>query len=207
MANWRSRVEEFRNVSLKTEFLDARIQNEQRAKTILNIKSGKFGKTDFIEFLDACNREIVPPNIHTDKLNNHETCTRFQLSFNGKNRNLMLNTLAECNKCIYELWQSRDNSIYHALERFWQNKRIKGAGIGLPTMIMYLKDPNKYNVWIPFLSDALGIFAGKVFGKTRNVDNYIEYNDYINRSLRQLIPDNRFKPQEIDYILFRIGRS
>ena len=74
-------------------------------------------------------------------------------------------------------------------------------------MIMYLKDTEKYNVWIPFLSDALGIIEGKTFNKKRNVENYVEFNNYIIRSLRQIIPNYNLKPQEIDYILFRIGRS
>ena len=134
MTNWRTRIEEFRKVSLKTEFLDSRIQNEQSARDILNKKAGNFDKQDFLEFLAACNMEIVPPNIHTNELNDHETCTRFQLSFIGQNRNLMLATLAECNKCIWELWRSHDDKIYIALELFWKNKRIKGAGSGFPTL-------------------------------------------------------------------------
>ena len=73
-------------------------------------------------------------------------------------------------------------------------------------MIMYLKYPDKYNVWIPFLSDALGIITGRTFEKQKNVENYKEYNKCINGAMQRLISDPPLKPQEIDYILYRIGR-
>ena len=206
MTNWRSRIAAFRKVSLLPKFLDARIHNEQEARYLLDTKAGNFDKTDLIDFLTKCNKEMVPPNIHTNILNDHETCTRFQLSFIGQNRNLMVATLIECNNWMHKLWRSPDDGIYESLELFWRNGRIKGAGSGLPTMIMYLKYPDKYNVWIPFLSDALGIITGRTFEKQKNVENYKEYNKCINGAMQRLISDPPLKPQEIDYILYRIGR-
>ena len=115
-----SRIAAFRKVSLLPKFLDARILS----RYLLDTKAGNFDKTDLIDFLTKCNKEMVPPNIHTNILNDHETCTRFQLSFIGQNRNLMVATLIECNNWMHKLWRSPDDGIYESLELFWRNGRI-----------------------------------------------------------------------------------
>jgi hypothetical protein len=49
---------------------------------------------------------------------------------------------------------------------------------------------------------GISIFTGEKISSKRNADNYIKFNETVNRELRE--PFN-LKPQEIDYILFRIN--
>ncbi len=203
MQRWAPTIEEFRKVSLQPDFITVRIQSELTARELINSKCDGFNKNDLERLLDLCNTEKVPPNIYTNQLSEKETCTRFRLSFIGANRKNMINCLESCNRWISALWKTTND--IDTLRMFWKEGSIKGAGIGFPTMILYLKNPDKYNVWIPFLSNGLGVLAGKNLGIKKDVMKYIEFNDTIITLLRQDSMKPPIKPQEVDYILFRIG--
>ena len=188
------------DVSTKPELLFARVSAENKARILLNNKAGYLSESDLDHFLNLCNTELVPPNQYSIKLRDIETITRFQLSFIGQNRKLMADSLESTNEWIKRLWEQTDD--YSSLTRFWNENQVPGAGMGLPTMILYLKDSSRFNVWLPFLNKGISIFTGEKISSKRNADNYIKFNETVNRGLRE--PFN-LKPQEIDYILFRIN--
>ena len=113
----------------------------------------------------------------------------------------MVNALRECNYWIGSLWKTNDDP-FNILSQFWKLNEVPGAGMGLPTMILYLKNPAVYNVWLPFLNTALSHFTGQILSSQRNAENYFTYNSILNKELREPFD---LKPQEIDYILFRIS--
>ena len=188
-------------ISTKPEFIIARVSAEKSAKTLLENKFGSFDTSDLVYFLNLCNTEIVPPDRNTTKLRDKETLTRFQLSFIGQNRKLIINSLESCNFWIKRLWTEKVDN-YHVLSQFWSENQVPGAGVGLPTMILYLKDPDHFNVWLPFLNNAISFFSNQEISMTRNAENYHKFNDTVNKNLRQSF---NHKPQEIDYILYRIN--
>lgn len=187
-------------ITSKPEFLKARLQAEDQARKLLDDKSGAFDVNDMEKFLNLCNIELVPANLHSNKLRQKLTRTRFRLSFIGQNRNLMIGSLELCNYWIHCLWHSVDDPIM-VLSQFWSKNQVPGAGMGLPTMILYLKNPVEYNVWLPFLNDACNLLTESKLSSKRTVQNYLLYNKTINEELRNPLS---LKPQEIDYILFRI---
>lgn len=191
------------DVTLKQEFLQARLQAENEAKALLLNKGGNFSENDMVKFLNLCNTEIVPLNDYSIKLRNYKTCTRFQLSFIGQNRKLMIKSLDLCNYWILRLWKTKNDPLSD-LSEFWEKKPVPGSGVGLPTMILYLKDPTEYNIWLPFLNDACNLFAGHKLSSKRNIENYLLYNNTVINELRK--PFN-LEPQEIDYILYRLEKS
>ena len=205
MSDWKNRIEEYRKVSLQPEFLEARVNAESEARELLKSKLGQFNREDLELFLKLCNTENVPKDIYTNKLRNKLTNTRFQLSFIGANKSLMINDLDKCNKWMPILWNTPDN--IKTVGEFWKCDQIKGAGMGLPTMILYLKDSVKYNVWIPFLSKALEKCNGRILETVRSGQNYRDYNNTISNTLKIIPLDTPLWPQEIDYILYRIGRA
>lgn len=84
-------------VTSKPEFLFSRKSAEDSARGLLDSKTGAFSISDMNYFLDLCNTEIVPPNLHSYKLRQNETRTRFQLAFIGQNRKLIIGSLKSCN--------------------------------------------------------------------------------------------------------------
>jgi hypothetical protein len=201
MVNFDQRISEIRRrVSRTGPFLEARINAERDARQLLDARAGFFTTEDLTRFFDLCNTERVPPNT-SDELRESETRTRFQLTFIGQNRCLMLRTIDECNKWIALLWKERTDEL-GALDLFWRSSRIKGAGTGLPTMILYLKHPGTYSIWLGFLSEALSAIAGQELPTSRTVPDYLRYNQAVDTYLRKRFP---VQPQEIDYILYRLS--
>ena len=198
--NWPGFIRECQQVSLKPAFLNTRWQAESEARNLLNQKAGFFEVNDLITLLDLCNTEIVPPDQYSTVLRNKETRTRFQLSFIGQNRKLMIRSLESANEWIGILWNSIGDP-YKQLANFWNINEVPGAGIGLPTMILYLKDPDEFNVWLGFLNDGFNQFSGSNLSSIRNASNYHVYNNRVNKELRQRFD---LAPQETDYILYRI---
>ncbi|MCX5805827.1 MAG: hypothetical protein NT010_07145 [Proteobacteria bacterium] len=193
------------HVSTKPEFIYARCNAEQEARNMLDNRVGRFTQDDFISFFQYCNTERVPLNNKTTELKGHATYRRFNPAFMGNNRKLLLSSIEELNLRTERLWKS-NGALPEALSRFWSHPQVKGAGIGFPSMIVYLKDQEKYNVWLPSLAKALGYFKdGDKFSTTsRNIENYLKFNNAINDDLRRPFG---LKPQEVDYLLYFIGKS
>lgn len=199
---WTNLIRKIREeISTKPEFILARETAERSGNTLLEQKAGFFNTSDLAHFLNLCNTEIVPLDRNTIKLTDKETLTRFQLSFIGQNRKLMINSLESFNIWIKRLWTEKVDK-YNVLSQLWTENLLPGAGVGLPTMILYLKDPDHFNVWLPFLNNAISVLANQKISLARKAENYYKFNDIVNKNLR--LPFN-LKPQEIDYILFRIN--
>jgi len=202
MSKLTQRIIQIRRVSRLPAFLQARVDAEEEAHRLLDERAGRFTKDEFHRFLDLCNTELVPPSASSNTLRESKTRTRFQQSFIGANRSLMLEKLGACNDLIGRVWHAKGKEKeLEILDSFWQSTRVKGAGTGLPTMIIYLKHPKTYSVWLVSLNKPLSSIAGQPLANWRSVDSYLLYNRAVNDYLRR-----RFsvKPQEIDYILYRL---
>lgn len=190
------------NVSTKHDFLFARSRAEAAARNMLDEKAGWFTANDFQLFFQHCNTERVPPHRHTLELNDHETHTRLRPAFMGNNQKRMLESSDKLNQWTRDLWKNKDPSL-KIFEQFWSHSNVKGAGISFPSMIMYLKNPDHYAIWLPFLTDALSKFANQRVPKRGSLENYFDFNSAVDRNLRKPFD---LQPQEIDYILFCIGK-
>lgn len=202
MTSHTHRIREIQCVSSQQRFLQARIDAEKKARQLLDRRAGRFTKEELCRFLDLCNTEIVPPNAFSNELRTRETKTRFQQSFIGQNRCLMLDTLEVCNKWISCLWKAKGTE-QDILDAFWQHSDdMKGAGTGLPTMILYLKRPKTHSVWLVSFNKPLTDITGQTLPTRRTANNYSFYNRVVNEQLRK---PYRLKPQEIDYVLYRLS--
>lgn len=187
MTGLAQRIREIQRVSGQKPFLQARKDAEERARHLLNRRAGHFTKEEFSRFLDLCNTELVPPTASSDTLRTFETKTRFQQSFVGQNRCLMFDALERCNDLIGHLWRHSD---------------VKGAGTGLPTIILYLKRPKIHSVWLVSFNKPLTDITGQTLSTRRTANDYSFYNRVVNEQLRKPC---RLKPQEIDYVLYRLS--
>ncbi len=169
---------------------------------------------DYGQLFHLFNIERVPLNLNTVELQDDDTFYRFRRSFIGKNPKSIIDKLDKSNVFIADIWKSEDTKyITDVLDRIWRLCQITGAGSGFPTMILYLKASEMYNIWLPFMNDALCalynneiIFKPYKYKSKDNLSNYLKYNKYLNDYFRV---SNNFKykiiPQEIDYILYRIS--
>lgn len=187
-----------RSVTLQPAFIESRRHAESLARDLLESKAGAFNVDEFDRFMDLCNTEIMPKDARSGVLRDRETRTRFRFSFIGRNRNLMLSSLDACNEWIGRLWHAKRDEL-QVLDAFLRQREIKGAGTGLATMLMYLRQPETWNVWLVSLGSALGKLLGRPFPTARTLSSYLAFNDAVNTHLRHPLG---LRPQEIDYILF-----
>lgn len=197
MNNLDTRIKAIKAITHDPRFIAARVKAENVARTLLENKAGKFTETDIELFCKLCNNEFVPKNGEWRK---QETNTRFGLSFKGQNVNLIKNCLDSFNQGVNALW---NNSTWGpVLNKFW-NDDVKGAGTGMPTMILYLKDPSLFNIWNKNL-EVISNELWEIPHSTNRWQNYSSFNNVINENLRKRYS---LLPYEIDYVIFSLGEK
>jgi hypothetical protein len=179
-------------------FLAERVSAESSARRLLESFVGRFRESDAGRFFDWCNTELRITGYDPLSVPPEPTLTRFRLSFVGRNRNLMLRDLRLLNHWLEALWRDGHRDPHGGLERFWSSGKVPGAGTGLPTMILYLRDPNRHVIWLPTLSQAVAHLSGRRAAPRRTWQEYVEYLNAVDELIRKPFGA---EPQEVDYLL------
>lgn len=176
------------------ELIAIRKDAEGRAVNLLESKRGHFGRDDLDYFLTLLNTEIVPWK------SNRIVLTRFQRSFIGANKVNIIRHLDAFNDWAVQIWTCEESELANRLNIFWQMQPVKGGGTGLPTMILYLRDPLNYNVWLPDLGNGLNrLYPQFINIENRTFYNYQRFNSAVNSEIRRPFA---LQPQEVDFILY-----
>ena len=119
------------------------------------------------------------------------------------NRNLIFKTpIEEINEWVETLLFS-DIELDQKFQECLVNNKIKGASKGIVTLLLYLSDSEKYNVWVNATEKGLSIveripdLKGKHWGQ-----NFQTFN----KEAIEFRNSYGFKPQEVDWVLSLIGR-
>ncbi len=189
---WAERIVRWREEDISPERIAVRQEWEARARVLLEEKLGAFDKDDLAQFLADLSADW-----HNDALCHN----RFMPAFYGHQVNLMVKTLDGFNAWVARLWRADDEELDELLDAFWAKLEVSGAGISLPTAILYLKHPESYCIWLPIMSKGLQVATGFEPGKVRTARGYRHYNATVNEFRTQY----DLKPQELDIILWRIA--
>lgn len=185
---WQDKLKDFYSTEVADQRLQIRLQGEVDAKDLLKRKLGRFDQSDIRHFLDALNRDWWPDKERKD---------RFMPAFYGYLANQIADSLNGFNKWSKRLWEAEDNSVHETLDQFWQKNEIAGAGTSLPTAFLYLRDPEKYAIWLPTFEMGLKAIGPFKLGKRRTANGY----ELFNRQFHQLREQMGFTPQSMDIIL------
>ncbi len=158
---------------------------ENELKSILNEKAGTFTPVILDDFCYKLN---------DDYYDGREVNGRFGQSFRGNNVNNMKLDITLINDFTQRLWKCDEDEVTAVLKDFF-DKKPKGAGTGYPTAILYLKDPYKYNIWVPKMYSNVERELGLV-KRENNIDKYLVYNSVLN----EFRDNNDLEPQVIDAI-------
>src|SRR6056297_83458 len=187
-AYWQDKLNEFYANEVSDHRLQIRSQGEADAKSLLERKLGSFNKSDIKQFLEALNSDWWPDKERKD---------RFMPAFYGSLANQIADSLKGFNKWSKQLWELEDSKVGETLDQFWQKNEIAGAGTSLPTAILYLRDPEKYAIWLPTFEMGLKTIGPFNLGKRRTANGY----NLFNRQFHQLRKQMDFSPQSMDIIL------
>ena len=170
--------------------LQTRLQGETKARQLLESKLGEFTEDDLRTFAQ---------NLSADWYRNAVRYDRFKPAFSDPQVNMLIRSLSSFNPWVKQIWQATDEQLDSLLDQFWNTTAVHGGGITLPTALLYLKDPEKYNIWLDITTQGLQIAANFQPGRKKTAAGYRLYNQVMNDFRKR----HNLKPQILDIILWQ----
>lgn len=136
--------------------------------------------------LNAADEDLNP-------LKGHRTQNRFGVAFRGANGKSLRTQLAEIVVWVRKLWEAPEAQVADLVDHFLREQPIRGAGRAFPTYILYLRNANAFNLWLPALEEGLKACPGS----SPNSGGYGAYNAAI-LAFRETY---NLEPQAVDVVL------
>ena len=190
---WGQRIAQWNSES-DSKRLAVRLEGEQKARQRLESSLGQFTEQDVHSFAKDLNSDWYKDAYHSD---------RFKPAFATPQINKLVGALDELNKWAVKIWNASDEELDTILDECWSTNAIFGGGIILPTAILYLKDPEQYNIWLINSSKGLQVVAGFLPGAVRTAKGYRSYN----KAMNEFRSRYRVPPQLVDFVLWRISEQ
>ncbi|MDD7968437.1 McrB family protein [Actinomycetospora lemnae] len=177
-------------------FVLARVEAENEARRLLDVRAGRMTREEFVELGSAFNRHEVQGVV---KLN------RFSPAFTGYSILRAAERIDELNDAMRVLWGPSEPDALTLVGSVLQTRsELHGAGSSLLTMMMYLRDPERFGILINATMRGLRVAtaADKPYS-ARSGEGYARFND-------ELLAWRRtwdVAPQEHDAILTALLRA
>lgn len=191
---WRGKVTGTLRDAVPEIRVDARRRAEEQARRMIDARLGSFTPEDIHALLR---------HVNTDLYEGRERYDRFMPALYGSLANKIDDDPGAFNRWLSELWHAEDAMLDEVLDRFWKLEEIRGAGISLPTMILYLRDPEQYAIWLPVMEEGLRVVTNFTPGRRRTAAGYRIYNEAAQNFRRRY----DLPPQTLDVVLWRIAKD
>jgi MoxR-like ATPase/uncharacterized protein (DUF2461 family) len=112
---------------------------------------------------------------------------------------MLVKSIKEFNTWTERIWNAKDSEINELLDGIWATGAVYGGGITYPTAILYLKNPEKYNIWLLITTKGLQKIVSFLPGKLRSSEGYNLYNQAMNNFKSTY----HLTPQMLDLILWK----
>jgi len=172
--------------------LETRIEGEKKARETIESRLGQFTPEDL---------NVFAKDFNSDWYKNAYRYDRFKPAFAKPQLNMLLKSLNSVNIWTEKLWNASDEQIDDLLDEIWSTNAVYGGGITFPTAVLYLKNPEKFNIWLENTSKGLQIVTGFTPGKYQTSGGYIAYNTAMNKFRNQY----NLAPQILDAILWQVS--
>ncbi|MFF5288774.1 McrB family protein [Paractinoplanes globisporus] len=130
---------------------------------------------------------------------------RFTPAFVGATMSRVIDPLDQFNQWTERLWRRPiDESLSYVDEILKNVSAFPGAGRSYPTMLMYLRDPDRFAIWLQITHQGLATLGrlDESRGRGGGVERYLRYCE----AAQRFAADFGLAPQEIDAVLAEIGR-
>ncbi len=182
-----AQIARWRKEHVTDERIKKRQDSESEARKLLSTMAGKFQEDELREFLRLINQDYW-------KGKNYQT--RFSMAYSGYNTKRLVEQLEFVNDWMYRIWNVPEAEIRNLLDSFYTEKPIKNAGTAFPSVILYLRDPSKFNLCFKKMEQGLIRLTGfKERGYSGSF--YLKYNSKVN----ELKEKYKLSPQEVDILL------
>ncbi len=162
------------------------------ARVLIQSKLGKLNEADVREVLRLMNVDLYRGGLRAN---------RFAPAFIGTVASRIVSQLAALNRWIAALWSAPQDKVYETLNVYWQKQEVPGGGRSLPTTLLYVREPRRFN---PMMSSlAQGYQALMKAQAPSGSEAYRVYNEALN-ALRERYS---IPPQAIDIVLHHAKRD
>ena len=170
-----------------------RMKAEEPARRLMEERIGSMTPDDIGKFLDlVCTTEFRDDGTPVSN--------RFGMAMRGQLKNRLMNNPDHFNKWIEPLWRLPDSEVLHHLQLLWDAGELSGAGSSLPSVVLYLRDPERYGIWVSFMQKALEAVGFDSPGKFRSATAYAAFNNQLHR-FREIYS---IPPSGLDLVLWHI---
>lgn len=179
------------------ELVSSRLDAEQEARDLLNAYAGSMSTEQALELGQLFNRGVYGGVMRSN---------RFSPAFVGATMKRVVEPLDEFNQWTYRLWSTNEDRALDAVDEILKNPTgFRGAGSSYTTMLMYLRDPEKYAVWLRITHDGLAALTGfsEPSDRTGGVQRYLRFCD----AARKFAAEYGVQPQELDAIFAAASRE
>jgi len=190
---WAAKIADYLKNEMPPARLEARLKFESQAKELIENRLGQFSEAEAREFFRVVNTEEKPQG--------GPTKNRFAMAFLGHNVNLVTARLDLFNQWVKRLWTDSEDQLKETLDEFWRNP-LPGMPL-LPPLILYLRDPDKFSIWMEAPTKGLKKITGFLPGPNRDAETYFRFNSEVSR-LRE---EHALQPQVMDALLSYFGRD
>jgi hypothetical protein len=131
---------------------------------------------------------------------------RFLPAFAGATMDRLLEPIETFNEWTGRLWRSPEEEARQAVDEVLRNPNaFPGAGRSYPTMLMYLRDPHRFAIWLQVCHQGLVAISDydEPRGRTGGVDRYLRYC----AAVREFAERWGLEPQEVDAVLVAAARA
>lgn len=175
--------------------MPGRKQPEQLARDLLDEAAGTMSREQAMLLGELLNAHTKGSTIRHD---------RFSPAFVGAALQRVTDDMTVFNERVSLLWTGGEEAALDALDASLRNRALfPGAGSSLPSALMYLRDPERYAIWITATINGLRKVTGEPgSAKSGGKTSYLKFCEQIRRFRERY----GVAPQEVDAILAEASR-
>lgn len=177
---------------LEPKRLEVRAEGEQKARQRLESRLGHFNEKDLRTFAHDLSSDWYKGANHND---------RFRPAFSDPQVNMLVQSLDSFNLWTERIWNAPDIQLDEILDEIWSTKAVYGGGISFPTAVLYLKDPEKYNIWLDNTTRGLKLATSFEPGISNTASGFRIYN----KAMNDFRTHYALLPQCVDMILWQVS--
>ncbi|MBI4640601.1 MAG: AAA family ATPase [Candidatus Tectomicrobia bacterium] len=187
-------LRQWRKEKLPEERLQTRFMAEQEARELLEERVGYLTEDDLKKFSRLVN---------TDLKNGATQRSRLVRVYTGQHLERLIAHLGTFNLWAKQLFTDPEERLHEPLSTLLKGDILPGLGKTAPTMILYLRNPDRYNIWTASMEKGLlRLLGGKRKGR-EHLHDYFAYNEEVN-GLKEAF---MLRSQEVDVILSQVARE
>jgi MoxR-like ATPase/uncharacterized protein (DUF2461 family) len=177
------------------QFVSGRIEAEKAAVDLLNERAGELTREEATRLGQLFNTHVKAGQVRQD---------RFLPAFAGATIQKVTEDLERFNEVVADLWTATIDTALDTLGRMYADRSVlPGAGSSLPSMLLYLRDPERFGICINATMRGLAAALGPA---PFRADSRASYEEFC-RALRQWRDRYGIAPQEADAVLTDLWRE